>query len=1086
MLSVYKASAGSGKTFTLAYEFIKMLLGRSLQEEPGVYHIDSRTRERHRRLLAITFTNKATDEMKRRIVHQLAVLAGCEPTRSDKGPYMKRLTEELHTDENTVSAEARRALDELLFDYSSFNVSTIDSFFQSILRTFAREAELTGSYEVDLDSDTAMTQAVAETFRSIGEKENRRTLQWMTQVMLNKARAGESVDLFNRSSPVFGELVRFIHTLSGETYHSCAEQMQQYFSDPTRLDRFAARIQTRINELAENASQAATQTLQAIEEIKGVNRNLINKLKEWAAYNPASKLPSRGKTLASMADDPAKAFNQAARAAAVGAGLTQVVSQGCTEIIGLESQLNLLKIITSNLHFMGLTGAVTLRMEEFCRENDTLLLSDTNSILKKIVGEEDTPFVYERMGIWIDHYLIDEFQDTSTMQWEIMRPLLSEGLGEGRDSLIIGDEKQCIYRFRNSNPDLLTHTVADDLPGVTRVLGDAPGENTNWRSSRTIVEFNNRLFSAWSAASFSDIYANVEQAVSSSRSGHTGYVSVEEVDDIQASMGRMCDEISRQLRSGYRPADIVILVRNHNDATAAINAIMARIDTDPAWEGIRLISDDSITLDKSPAVRQVICGLRSMLAARINAADMADNAARRSINHTLDPELLERLINRFEDLSSKGASRSLALSRAVEAMRGDSTEADKGFAADLWDLRCPGLPTLVARLMERIISPETYDREQAFLNGFTDTVIEFVERGTGDIQSFLRWWDAKGHRTPLAAPDDDKALRIMTIHKSKGLDFRCVHIPCACWKISADGIEWFHTPRLDGFDPDTVPPIFAASPTKAMADTEIGSEYERLSREAQLDELNVAYVAFTRAVDELIVSYFNPTAANIGSYLKSAMQSICGNGSGTEGEPTMARPHEAAGKTAVDPTRAELMSAGRTSALHGALWEQIQLDPDSSSGMHRERGIMMHDILAGVNRRSDLRKAIRRLVRRGEVPLSMAESLEEQLDRLIESQSSRGWFDGYRRVLVERPLASGVIDEYGNAVRTRPDRVVWTADGYVDVIDYKTGEEHTSEYTGQVRGYMRSIKALGYTNIRGYIWYLDTDRVCQVSMPPGE
>lgn len=1094
MLSIYKASAGSGKTYTLAYEFIKMLLGRK-REGSSEYYVDTRSRDRHRRLLAITFTNKATDEMKRRIVHELAVLAGCEPAFQSPGPYMKKLVADLHSTPEIIAAEAKRALDELLFDYSSFNISTIDSFFQSILRTFAREAELSGNYEVDLDDTSAVTSAIAETFRSIGEREHRRTLEWMTQVLLGKAMAGEAVDLFNRSSSVFGELVKFISTLSGETYMEHAAEMEEYFSDENRIDRFYSAVNERISAICKELSCKARAAVNITSDIEGVNHNLINKLRKWAAVTALSPLPKMGATVPKVADDISAAFKAKYKSLASDSAVSGAIEDACAAIVEASPQLLMLRIISANLHFMGLSGAVSRQIEIFRRDNDTLLLSDTNSLLRRIIGDDDTPFVYERMGIWIDHYLIDEFQDTSRLQWENLRPLVAEGLGTDKDSLIIGDEKQCIYRFRNSDPDLLTHAVTRDLPGRTEVRGTAPGENTNWRSSRTVVEFNNRLFSLWaSQLGYNDIYSNVEQQVSEAHRTHDGYVDIRKVDDQEAALTRMCDEITRQLKAGYKPKDIAVLTRFRNEAADAINMMLGRIKSDPDWQGVRIISDDAITLGSSPAVRQVICAMRRMLLARISSVRRAANAEKKAMNHTLGEELRARLINRFESHTAEGKSGSEALRMAVCEMREmDHDRWQDDFGADLWDMRCPGLPTLVSRLIDRCVSPEVYASQQVYLAALLDTVNDFASKGFGDLQSFLAWWDDRGRKTPLAAPQDENALRVMTIHKSKGLEFKCVHIPVASWDLcKLSSCVWLTTPSIPGIDSAVIPPVIAVRPVKAMAETPFACQYQQSVRDQILDELNVVYVAFTRAVDELIVSYFSPKDSNLAGLLDQAAPHFetasVGDTDATIlcGAPTQPGPERIERPTALDPSSSVPMSSGRSAPMRNPLWDDVKIDPDTTVGSPRKYGIMLHDILAGVARPADLHRAVRHMVRRGVVPLSESAAIEEKLASLIASQAGRGWFDGYRRVLTERPIASGVIDSFGNAVRTRPDRVVWTADGYVDVIDYKTGEQHISAHSRQVRDYMRSLRALGNTNIRGFIWYLDSDTVRQVSMNPGE
>ncbi len=1113
MLSIYKASAGSGKTFTLVYEYIKMLLGVK-PDGRDEYRIDSRTRDRHRRLLAITFTNKATDEMKHRIIHELAVLAGCEPAYRSPGRYMDMLTADLHVGSEVVSREARRALEELLFDYSSFNVSTIDSFFQSILRTFAREAELTGNYEVNLDDRKVVDTAVAETFRSVGESDQKRTLTWMTQVLLQKARAGEAVDLFNRSSRIYNDLVRFISTMSGETYRAHADRMEEYFSDPGRIDRFTLAIHERRAALIGEVSAKAKAALQVIADNPGVTVNLVKGLRGWIDLGPTSKLPKESATVRKVYNDTSTAFKASApgRKALSDPQLVEAIASACEAVIEGRPELVELRIIASNLHFMGLAAAVSRRIDEFKRENNTLLLSDTNSLLRRIIGDDEAPFVYERMGMWIDHYLIDEFQDTSRMQWENLRPLVSESLSTGNDSLIIGDEKQCIYRFRNSDPDLLTSGVGGDLPGMTVVRGDRPGENTNWRSSCTVVEFNNMLFEYWAEGlKYKSIYGNVCQQVGRSHLDHPGYVDVRKVDDLQAALDRMCRHITRQLRSGYKPNDIAVLTRNRREAVGAINRMLVEIAENPLWRDVRIISDDAILLGNSPAVRQVICAMKRMLTARLSASRRELNLERRSKNYTLGEEMRARLLNKFENYVSRGLAPESALRRATCEMRDLDPAApeDDGdeCCTDLWSMTGPGLPTLVSRLIERCIAPDVYASEQVYLSALVDTVNDFAERGLGDIQNFLSWWESSGRLTPLAAPDDDNAMRVMTIHKSKGLEFKCVHIPAAVWRIDKMmDAEWFETPALKGIDQDIIPPLLSVLPSESMSGTGFAEHYERRYREQVLDELNVTYVAFTRAVDELVVSYYSPKSNNLAGLLDKAVGALGAevaaetqDEDADDGEtgvqialccgcPTSAKAEKKAPPTALMAGDSQPIPAMRPTGMSRHVWDDIQIDPDTiNDDSPRQHGIVIHDIMAGVRDSSDLHRAVRMMVRKRALPLRDAGVVESKIRSLIDSVSGYGWFDGFSRVLTERSIALPDADRFGNARRLRPDRVVWTSDGYVDVIDYKTGEKRPGEHSSQIREYMRALRDLGHTNIRGFIWYFESNDIVQVSLiGPGD
>lgn len=1097
MLSIYKASAGSGKTYTLAYQYIKMLLGRQ-QERAGDYRLDTRSRRRHRSILAITFTNKATDEMKQRIIHELAVIAGAEPGWTAPSPYMADLCRDLKATPEQIAAEARRAMADLLFDYGFFAVSTIDSFFQQVLRTFAREADLTGNYEVDLDKGGMIALALAQLFRSIEYSDDtatRRTASWLSTFLRSRMIRGESVELFNRNSNLFGNLLRFVKSVLNETFDAHADELTAYLADPDRLPRLAEALTAALDNAASHARDACRRCIALLNGREGITRYVFDPIFRYASQEPVPKAAEPSATLLKALANPDSAIKKDKKSAALLADrpLIDAIGDAAQAISDYYTTTATLEPVRDNIHFLGLLGDVMRQMDILRRDNNTLLLSDTNSILSRIIGDDETPFVYERMGVWVEHFLIDEFQDTSRLQWANLRPLINEGLATDRDSLIIGDEKQCIYRFRSSDPTLLQHKVQQQFAESSHIHGDTAEGNTNWRSSATVVSFNNDFFSRLAEdAGLGDIYANVRQEISGAHKNHEGYVALypaegNAAEAAQEGYARMADEIARQIASGYCPADIAVLARKKRHAVGAINYLLRRQADDPDYPRFRIISDDSIQLGSSQAVRLVISVMRSVLLSRPGEEAAAESSEKRRRNHTLAEAVLARLVNDYEYAAARGCEPSQALAQAVEAAA-DGPGCESGHAPQVdTAMTCPNLQTLTDRIIATFTDPGTLADEHIYLSALQDVVATFTMRGGSDLRAFLEWWDRTGRFTAVASPQAPDTLRVMTIHKSKGLEFKCVHIPVGDWDyIDFRDPEWFDTPEgLGGIDPALLPPLLPVKPEKRMEATPFAKQYSRRVNESILDETNTLYVAFTRAVDELIVTYASGAAKSSGSGAAkksglSIRQTLASLGSEDgryeSGSPTSPAPAEASRRTAVEPEGIELIPT-LVPGDKPSVWADTRIDMPVDPLTPRGRGIMLHDILAGVRSADSLDRAVRRMVSRGAVPAALAPELHEILARSLARPDVRRWFEGFTRVMTERPIAIGP----DGTDHRRPDRVVWTADGHVDVIDYKSGEERPKSHHRQVAFYMAQLRRLGYRNVRGYLWYLDSGEIVTVN-----
>ena len=1195
MLQIHKASAGSGKTFALTKEYLKLLLGTKGAD--GRYRLRPMSSygylkpKAHGEILAVTFTNKATEEMTNRIIKELALLGGEEGV----SPYAAEFMEMFGCDARRLQVHARRALNDMLYNFSWFNVSTIDSFFQKVLNTFTRELELPPAHNVEIDDQYPLAVAVGNMLTSInyrnGAREQvsaRRHLEnWLLQYMKSMADKGGGFNLLSRSSGLNSDLIDDLGKFFNEKYKINRCEIDGYLSDPDRIVRFTEAISP-ANALAPMEKAVVESCRRTFQMGNGmIYHHVANAMEKIAGGELPDELSGSWKTV--MAN-PAKRFKAKTEPSAE---LEDALEETLNVVAAYVEKKRFYGFLHRWAFNMGLFGQVHRFLDEYRRDNDTLLLSDTNDLLRRIISEDETPFIYERMGTAIKHYLIDEFQDTSQMQWENLKPLVLESLSRGHDNLIIGDEKQCIYRFRNSDPKLLgsrvEKLVGSRFPDALTLKGVDISENCNWRSSANVVRFNNTLFYAMArdmergldGNPVSATYAGLIQQVAERNRESGGYVKVEflptapggklskdEMEQLQ--FNRMLQEIDRQLTAGYAPGDIAVLVRKKKQGRAVIARLMEAMESDPSWRHgvLPIVSADSMEINLSPAVRMIVNVLRlttqPMSVTRPGGevdedgrpiADVNPAYSRCRMAHRFElcrfdmvPECNDKGEPVFNDDGTPRMRRltdNEALMKAVAAtssMPGESADAVQGAIDDeirrLASMDSPTLMAMTERIIDRFLTVEGRRRDNVFITAFQDLVMDFSENGDNDINSFLEWWDRTGCHSNVQAPEGLDAISVMTIHKAKGLEFGCVHLPyCSDHTVkynepNVKSVSWYRiSPEfLPEVDPADVPPMLPLPNTKENKEiAALRAEAQEWETEQKTDALNVAYVAFTRAVAEMIVyvdasnilaaeakaesSNGKKTAAAkdpemlMSDYLLNGLRAMtsghlaeCGLPLGAQpwmvplsegmrrlesgeleftlGHPTMPckKRQGAGGRVAEDmddEATAVLLDeyvVNEKSEICASMDFENLVDFDISDDRHR--GIFFHAVLSRMRSLSDLPKALASTSYR--YKLSPAEKADcgSVLRQVLADRRVRPWFEGFRRVVTERPLTAP-------QTLRRPDRVVWLADGSVAVIDYKFGARNRRSYFEQVRDYMSLLSAAGH-RCRGYLWFPLTGQIIEV------
>lgn len=1109
MINIYKASAGSGKTFTLAREYIKLILGH--KNENGDYVLSRNSANNHRSVLAITFTNKATEEMKSRIIHELAVIAGCEKNWNEKSPYEADLCKTFRCNPEELKSHAVNVLHDLLYDFNFFSVSTIDSFFQLILRSFAHEAEVSGNYEVELDDDNVISMSVDNLLQDLNHDTSRQhtkyPVKWLSNYMIQLIEDGKSFNLFNRSSYVHDEFVKFIGDITDDTFRENETEIVEYLSDLNRFEEFKDAVFSKKSIIKKETAEACRQAVEAIEQnglVDGdvIYKNLLKALRNWSAtgYYPDDKgnLQAAITKACENIDSAYKANNKNAHLRTE--HLDGIISYAVEKCKYCYDTVKTLNILSSNLYQLGLFSTIIGYIDKYRRENSTILLSDTNALLARIIGNEDTPFLYERVGVWYHHYLIDEFQDTSFSQWQNLRPLIYESLSYDYDNLVIGDEKQCIYRFRNSDPSLLHNLHTEqDVEGRAIVSGNTIAENTNWRSSADVIRFNNTIFSAIAKnLGYDGIYENVAQQISSKHSTHRGYVKVslltdkEESEAVQKSLDILTADLHRQLTSGYRPGDIAILVRTWKEGERIIRHLESVKLSNPDFPNFQIVSDSSLRISRSPSISLIISRLRLLCASE-----------RVTKGNKKTQKEIAAIINAYEAEHGKGLSSSEALSKVLTGIDSKpSTQVTDVNDATTYNKEMD-LISLIESIIDEIIPKDRLHTDNVFISAFLDLASDFVARGHGDIRSFLTWWDESGYKSSIAGAKDDSSLNILTIHKSKGLEFPCVHVPFGELKSTGHAdLAWFKVSDIPGIKPEIIPPMIPLKIIKAMEGTMFEEHYNEVTQQKTLDTLNLLYVAFTRAVDELCVNVITHTKASsfadtIVNAISTSTEEFCSrllSSNGIEnkenspfiplsfdsddtltiGQPTFKQSETSVGqKTASSPANQTEMPDYYIRS-RSSIWENTKLDKYHDIEVARERGILLHDLMAHIKTPADIPNAINILKLSPEAKSLKQTDIQEiryLITQRVNDNRVTDWFNDFKRVLIERPIASS------KDATKRPDRVVWTKNDEIHVIDYKSGNQPPERYKKQLKEYVSMLSTLGYKNVYGFVYYLDTGTI---------
>lgn len=1077
MITVYSASAGSGKTYTLTREFLTLALG------------DNPTHA-FRHILAVTFTNKATGEMKHRIVKELRTMR-----MGVASPMANEIAGRLNVPFSTLQSRADQALTAILHNYSAFAVSTIDSFFQKLIRNFTREAGLQGGFKLELDTHYVLDSVTRQVFARVGLPGYEQLEEWILAMAQEKVVAGEKWDFRAEMMALGKELFReklmrketeleALHVNSSEFPENKKKLAETIAREENKLKYAAGEILKKMNAAGITPEDFAYAG-------KGTIANYLQKLESGIWELPNSRASEMLENAESCFTKSNKKRSQliAAYEANIQAPAQAVVAQ-------LEQTLPFLLTaieIRKNLNILGLVGSIREELKIFRENENLLLLPDTTLLLYKIMQENDASFVYEKAGNYYNHFLIDEFQDTSRTQWENFKPLLLNSIANGNDNLIVGDIKQSIYRWRDGDWRLLYGAFAE---GIHPELIHLKNLDYNYRSHPEIIRFNNSLFAVLTEIAAGELAARIpdgqpeksmwmdqirglfkhaNQLIPEEKKNTTsGYVRWDTIktkeikennsflEDTEEkttwkkeALQRLHAQILKFKEHGYFLDQMAILVRNKKEGSEIMHYLT---EGGTAQNPIACTSSEALPLAQAVSVQLIILSLKLLLD-KNNAPAWAALTKHHRFNEN-ETEWINQWMHNKQELYPKWLS--------------DDTERARLRRLPLFELF-----NEIIRLLD--LTASKWKKETAYLTGFLDVVLEFLKEENPDPEQFLQWWEYSGKDKPVQMTDRTDSVKILTIHKSKGLEFPIVLIPFLEWEVlpRANQSPWLWcNPERQNITSLSLAPVKYSS---RLEPTLFSSEYFEEMQLNYADNLNLIYVALTRAADVLwgcipisqnsegvvakgkVSSLVYQSLVNLSSAEGNLQEDESGFSSGSL--KSLAPPSR---KASPDIPEIELQTHPWLDRLRVKKISR-KLPAGKKEKEKIQYGIMLHTVMEKIQHRDDVSKAIQEFTFSGYLSDQDREEMLQKVQSVLQHPDLQDWFTGKYSIRNEVSL----LESTGTV--SRPDRVMMSPEKII-IADFKTGKARP-EHTNQIIRYAEIIAQIESRPVEGWLVYFEAESI---------
>lgn len=1067
-LQIYNASAGSGKTFTLALEYIKLLV---------------KSPQKYRSILAVTFTNKATAEMKERILSQLYGIAF---SLSDSDSYFQCIKKDLNLEEKVIRERCKIALHNILHDFSFFHVETIDSFFQMIIRNLAHELQLSNNINLDLDQQSAIDEAVDNLIENLTLDSP--IISWILEYIQ------ERIDE-NSSWNITRKLKQFGKDVYNDTYQNYAGKLEENFNAGL-YKNYKHNLQKAIDAEEDRLKSYASTFMDLVAENQLEMDDFKYKDKSGAIYFQKILNGQFGddivtsRTLQFMEDANAwPGSDKAKKSLIIQLAETQWIPL-MNETEKARSKANRLintkRCLRRHFNDLQLLSSIHRQLREENSRNNRLLLAETPLLLNKLIDDSDAPFIFEKIGTRLEHIMIDEFQDTSRMQWNNFKSLLIECLSKGNSSLIVGDIKQSIYRWRNGDWSILGNIRAE-LPHLGEI--ESTPLYINRRSLGNIIGFNNDFFTDLLElmkkeeekenlpALIGNVYKDVIQDIKPENQGQ-GYVHITLINENNPNrpeeyktetIKEVANTIQMLRENGAELNDIAILVRAKSPIPEIASYFAKNL------KDIPIVSAEAFLLNASEAVCTIIDALRYL-------NDQTDTLAVTQLARVYQNKIL---------------GNSFSLDQLCETAD-KAALLPEGFTANLKVLKLLPLYELIENIIQ-LFQIQKLEKQEAYVFYFLDQVMEFLSKEPGDILAFLSYWEEtlKDKKIPAGKIN---GVQVHSIHASKGLEFQHVIIPYCDWDMVRyrNVTLWTETHSDDPQELPVAPVDFG----KEMKESDFQEEYNKELQQQWIDNINLLYVAFTRPKANLFILGRRPKKNKNGTYPNSSVSALLFNvlkEKGTEEEkqqkededftrsfgelsfnkeqkdtsenPLLAVPTETQVKLQSNITHVEFRQSNKSQQF-------IESEDIPENQEYIQQGLILHSLFSSIKTVDDVDAQLQKYEFDGVIGSNLTQKRIAQLvHNALENKTAKDWFSGSWTVINE----CDILQHTPQGMKAqRPDRVM-IKDDKVMVVDFKFGKPKP-EHQKQVRGYMELLLRMGYQNVEGCLWYVYKNKIEPVTL----
>ncbi len=1094
-LQIYKASAGSGKTFLLTENYLKLAF-----EYPDNFS----------KILAVTFTNKAAEEMKTRIIEELNNIIKIKNASNHFNEIKKQLN---YKNDDAVVKRAILIRNNILHNYSMFHVSTIDSFVQKVIRAFAYEMNLSSGYDIELDTQKVIDDLTEKLYKNISD--NKYLQNWLLKYAEYKINDGKNWDFRSDIKELSNEIFKEKFQNVFKQKKDINEEREKILNFLNTLYSIKNSFEGKMNELLLNIKNILNEQGGSHESLGSKFKTIVNQFlikipkKEYDNITQAFHKSLNGIENWYKKNEEESIINSIEK---IYEKILVQIKQ-YFEIFNTESEnyYSAMSLINT-FHSYGILNDIASLLPEYRDENNILLISDTTLLLKKIIGDNEAPFIYEKIGNKFKNILIDEFQDTSTFQWSNFKPLILNSLSQANYNLIVGDIKQSIYRWRGGDWKLL-------LSGAKHDIGSAFTEDmsldTNYRSKKNIVDFNNTLFQFLPRILQNQYNAEIEQIknketfqnlideaynsiiinayekncqkVPNGQNG--GIVNIKFKDSKKSKNNDTEDnefevaELINKLLQTNKPKDIGIIVSKNSEAKTIVNQLLEYQSKNDEAIKYQIISSESLYISNSSIIKLLV-------------------SAMKFINNKKDNVNIAQLVFQYQKIIENNE---IDFNDIFLSVRNEkyTNLLPKLFLEEIEELSKKSVFELSEELI-RIFRLKNQKEDFSYLRAFQNEVSDFMASNNSNLAEFIRWWEEKGITKSIQIPSDVDAIQIMTIHKSKGLAFNILIMPFVNWKLENTGknarLLWTSS-NVAPFNKFEILPVKYSS---KLLNTVFRKDYFDEKLYSNIDALNMLYVAFTRAKNELyaFASYSSANKGDIkdvGQLMYEIMKINTAENNAECGDLLNLKPYFNINentflldkqndealiniKEEKNENKSQMLEIEEGSEYPNNKWfgkvqirynsEDFFIESIEAIEEKVNYGTLMHKIFAEIKTEKDISSSLQKMYFDGFITKDEMQELEIKITEVVNKENVKDWFSDKYEVKNEEALITLEGD-----IKI-PDRVLIGKEDVI-VIDFKFGKQQ-EKYKEQIQEYKQLIQEVYKKTTKAYLFYVEENAIVEV------